>query len=124
MIMECRRRQRRRLPLRCWRGRRGIIARAMFRRRLEPANPRCWGRSAMSRRKWIILGVALAVGCAGCRQGPPSGNTVTMLIESSPANLDPRIGTDGQSEHIDSLIFDALTRRDEHFNVQPWLAKS
>ncbi len=49
---------------------------------------------------------------------------MTMLIESSPANLDPRIGTDGQSEHIDSLIFDALTRRDEHFNVQPWLAKS
>jgi len=47
-----------------------------------------------------------------------------MVIESSPANLDPRIGTDGQSEHIDSLIFDALVRRDEHFNVQPWLAKS
>jgi peptide/nickel transport system substrate-binding protein len=47
-----------------------------------------------------------------------------MLIESSPANLDPRIGTDGQSEHIDALIFDALVRRDEHFNVQPWLAQA
>ena len=47
-----------------------------------------------------------------------------MVIESSPTNLDPRIGTDGQSEHIDSLIFDALVRRDEHFNVQPWLAQS
>jgi len=47
-----------------------------------------------------------------------------MVIESSPANLDPRIGTDGQSEHIDSLIFDSLVRRDEHFNVQPWLATS
>ncbi len=47
-----------------------------------------------------------------------------MVIESSPTNLDPRIGTDGQSEHIDSLIFDSLVRRDEHFNVQPWLAQS
>jgi peptide/nickel transport system substrate-binding protein len=47
-----------------------------------------------------------------------------MVIESSPTNLDPRIGTDGQSEHLDSLIFDALVRRDEHFNVQPWLAQS
>jgi peptide/nickel transport system substrate-binding protein len=47
-----------------------------------------------------------------------------MVIESSPTSLDPRIGTDGQSEHIDALIFDALVRRDEHFNVQPWLAQS
>ncbi len=47
-----------------------------------------------------------------------------MLIESSPTSLDPRIGTDAQSEHIDSLIFDALVRRDEHFNVQPFLAQS
>jgi peptide/nickel transport system substrate-binding protein len=45
-----------------------------------------------------------------------------MLIESSPANLDPRIGTDGQAEHIDSLMFDALVRRDEHFGLQPALA--
>jgi peptide/nickel transport system substrate-binding protein len=47
-----------------------------------------------------------------------------MLIESSPANLDPRIGTDGQSEHIDALLFDALVRRDQHFNIQPWLAEN
>jgi peptide/nickel transport system substrate-binding protein len=45
-----------------------------------------------------------------------------MLIESSPANLDPRIGTDAQAEHIDSLMFDALVRRDEHFGLQPFLA--
>ncbi len=45
-----------------------------------------------------------------------------MLIESSPTNLDPRIGVDAQSERIDSLIFDSLVRRDEHFNLQPWLA--
>jgi len=46
-----------------------------------------------------------------------------MIIESSPTNLDPRVGTDGPSERIYELIFDALLRRDEHFNVQPGLAE-
>jgi len=59
---------------------------------------------------------------AGCARSHPEPNTVTMLIESSPANLDPRIGTDAQAEHIDSLMFDALVRRDEHFGLQPFLA--
>ncbi len=45
-----------------------------------------------------------------------------MVIASSPNNLDPRIGIDGESERIDQLIFDALVRRDEHFNLQPSLA--
>jgi peptide/nickel transport system substrate-binding protein len=31
-----------------------------------------------------------------------------------PTNLDPRIGTDGQSEHIDGLLFDSLVELDEH----------
>jgi peptide/nickel transport system substrate-binding protein len=46
-----------------------------------------------------------------------------MLIESSPTNLDPRVGTDAQSERIGKLLFDALVHRDEHFNIQPWLAE-
>jgi peptide/nickel transport system substrate-binding protein len=47
-----------------------------------------------------------------------------MLIESSPTNLDPRIGTDEASEHIDELIFDSLVKKDVHFNPEPWLAES
>ncbi len=47
-----------------------------------------------------------------------------MLIESSPVNLDPRVGTDEASEHIDALIFDALVRKDARFQPQPWLAQS
>jgi peptide/nickel transport system substrate-binding protein len=78
----------------------------------------------MRNRTRLSISLALSLSAAGCRQAPPPANTVTMLIESSPANLDPRIGTDGQSEHIDSLIFDALVRRDPHFNVQPWVAES
>src|SRR5271157_2069357 len=72
----------------------------------------------------IFLLIAVTLSCAGCRHAQDPPGTVVMVIESSPTNLDPRIGTDGQSEHIDSLIFDALVRRDEHFNVQPWLARS
>lgn len=51
-------------------------------------------------------------------------DTLVMTIESSPANLDPRIGTDSQSERIGLLIFDSLVRRDEHFNLEPALAES
>ncbi|MFL6439552.1 MAG: ABC transporter substrate-binding protein [Terriglobales bacterium] len=47
-----------------------------------------------------------------------------MLIESSPANLDPRIGTDAFSERIDELLFDSLVRKDQHFDLHPWVAKS
>jgi len=47
-----------------------------------------------------------------------------MIIESSPTNLDPRVGIDAQSERIDALIFDDLLDRDEHLNVTPALAES
>ena len=54
----------------------------------------------------------------------PDPNTLVMIIESSPTNLDPRVGVDAQSERIDELLFDSLLRRDDHFNLQPWLAES
>jgi peptide/nickel transport system substrate-binding protein len=53
----------------------------------------------------------------------PEGDTLVMIIESSPSNLDPRIGTDAASERIGTLIFDSLVRRDEHFNMQPAVAE-
>ncbi|MGC2695842.1 MAG: ABC transporter substrate-binding protein [Candidatus Angelobacter sp.] len=55
---------------------------------------------------------------------PPDSATLVVLIESSPTNLDPRIGTDAQSERIDELLFDSLVRKDEHFNLQPGAAES
>jgi peptide/nickel transport system substrate-binding protein len=54
----------------------------------------------------------------------PDPNTLVMIIESSPSNLDPRVGLDAQSERIDNLLFDDLLTRDEHLNVQPQLAES
>ena len=52
----------------------------------------------------------------------PDPSTLVMIIESSPVNLDPRVGIDAQSERFDSLIFDALVHRDDHFSFTPSLA--
>ena len=79
------------------------------------------GRMGCARGVLCALGVGLAL-ATGCARSRPDANTVTMLIENSPNSLDPRIGTDAQAEHIDSLIFDALLRRDEHFGLQPFVA--
>ena len=53
----------------------------------------------------------------------PDPDTLVMIIENSPTNLDPRVGLDAQSERIDELLFDDLCTRDEHLNVQPGLAE-
>ena len=71
--------------------------------------------------KLIALISLLAL--AGCRSAPRDPGTVVFLIDSSPANLDPRIGTDGQSEHIDELLFDGLVARDASFHFTPALAE-
>jgi peptide/nickel transport system substrate-binding protein len=41
---------------------------------------------------------------------------VNFLIESSPTNLDPGIGTDAESEHLDGLIFDSRLGHDARVN--------
>ena len=53
----------------------------------------------------------------------PAPNTLVMAIEFSPTNLDPRIGTDAQSEFIDELLFDSLVRKDQNFNLAPAAAE-
>jgi ABC-type transport system substrate-binding protein len=61
---------------------------------------------------WLFLTFAL-VSCSK----PPDPNTLVMLIESSPTNLDPRVGVDAQSERIDNLIFDDLLSRGDNLDV-------
>jgi len=53
----------------------------------------------------------------------PDSNTLVMLIESSPTNLDPRVGIDAPSERIDNLIFDDLLSRGDDLDVAPGLAE-
>ncbi len=71
----------------------------------------------------VPLILALSLPFLSCASRP-APNTVVMIIESSPVNLDPRVGIDGQSERIDSLIFDYLLERDDNLNVKPALAES
>jgi peptide/nickel transport system substrate-binding protein len=87
-------------------------------RKAYPATPPGAGRYRFA----LALVILLALPAMLCCSSAAPANEVVMIIESSPTNLDPRVGTDAQSERIDKLLFDALLRRDEHFNLQPALA--
>lgn len=81
----------------------------------------------MTRVTFIAMAVVL-IGAAGCGRARPKDasepGTVNFLIESAPTNLDPRIGTDAQSQHIDGLIFSSLLAHDAQMNIAPDLAES
>ena len=68
--------------------------------------------------------LAAAIVITGCHGAPKEPGTAVVVLESSPNNLDPRQGTDAQSEHVGGLIFDALVKKDENYNLKPWLATS
>ena len=73
---------------------------------------------------WVGFVLVISLALAGCHSAVRDPRTVVFLIESSPANLDPRIGTDAQSEHIDELLFDGLVAHDASFHFTPALAES
>jgi peptide/nickel transport system substrate-binding protein len=65
----------------------------------------------------------LPSGCGSSNTSADSG-TVNFLLDSAPTNLDPRIGADAYSEHVDGLIFSSLVARDAQMKVVPDLAQS
>jgi peptide/nickel transport system substrate-binding protein len=70
-----------------------------------------------------VVALAALLVFTACRSTPRDPRTVVVLIESSPANLDPRIGTDAQSERMDALLFDGLVSRDASYQFAPALAE-
>ena len=80
-------------------------------------------RSSRQRGRQYVAATLLTTSLAltACRE-QPDRNTVVIDIESSPTNLDIRIGSDAQAEHIGALIFDSIVRKDEHYNLKPALA--
>src|SRR5271170_224408 len=76
------------------------------------------GRSAAR----TIAVLALTFSLLSC-SNKPDPNTLVMVIESSPTNLDPRVGQDAYSERIDNLIFDDLLARGDNLDVAPGLAE-
>jgi peptide/nickel transport system substrate-binding protein len=91
---------------------------AGHRRPTSTLKPRC----RRPRNLALFLALAFIFPALSCspRLDP---DTLVMIIESSPTNLDPRVGLDAQSERIDSLIFDDLLLRGEDLNVTPGLAE-
>ena len=83
-----------------------------------------WKRAGVGGRIWLLLLLAALLLPTFSCSSRVDAQTLVMLIESSPTNLDPRVGIDAYSERIDDLIFDDLLTRDEHLNVQPGLARS
>jgi peptide/nickel transport system substrate-binding protein len=67
----------------------------------------------------VLVIFAVLLSCSN----PRDPNTLVMIIESSPTNLDPRVGIDAQSERIDNLIFDDLLSRGDDLNAVPGLAE-
>jgi peptide/nickel transport system substrate-binding protein len=80
-------------------------------------------RQLSARAAIAALAICCCVLLASCAR-KPDANTLVMNIESSPSNLDPRVGLDAQSERIDGLLFDNLVARNEHLSVSPDLAES
>lgn len=79
-------------------------------------------RSFLPRLLCLILFGAGLLAITSCHRKRSDPGTIVFLIESSPTSLDPRVGTDAQSEHIDELLFDGLVERDASFRVEPGLA--
>src|SRR5258706_2429634 len=130
---------RRQWLLPCSPMKRGIGGQAMCRQPRERCGRRSWGRFRMHKASvrararsrsfvlrrmtilWLFVGGWL-LPLLSCSQAPDP-NALVVIIESSPTNLDPRVGIDAQSERIGELLFDALLTRDKHLNVQPGLAE-
>jgi peptide/nickel transport system substrate-binding protein len=80
------------------------------------------GLPLMRRGASVLAAFAFMASLLSC-SSKPDPNTLVMVIESSPANLDPRVGVDAQSERIDNLIFDDLLSRGDNLDVAPGLAE-
>ena len=75
-----------------------------------------------SARVTFALSLWLLTPLLSCSKRPEAG-TLVMVIESSPTNLDPRVGQDAQSERIGNLIFDDQLSRGKNLDVAPGLAE-
>jgi len=72
----------------------------------------------------MLVVVGARVGVCGCGSGKRAAGDVVFVIESNPANLEPRFATDGVSRRIDRLIFNAVVVRDTKMELHGDLAES
>lgn len=97
-----------------------VLTRTFFSSRFRRRGP---GARATAGKMPALLGIVALIFLFSSCSSKPDPNTLVMIIESSPTNLDPRIGIDGRSENIDNLIFDDLLSKGDDLNVAPGLAE-
>jgi peptide/nickel transport system substrate-binding protein len=73
----------------------------------------------------LLFAIMVCIASPSCSRNHSSRQpgTLNFLIEAMPTNLDPRIGTDAQSEHLDGLIFSSLLAHDAQMKIIPDLAE-
>jgi peptide/nickel transport system substrate-binding protein len=111
----------------------GIFLRAFYARRAAEwrnpgliAAPAKIGVSSVARgfTSLLFVPLLLVASISGCSHAQPDPNSLTLLLESNPTNLDPRFATDAASLHIDSLLFSSLLERDANMQLHGDLAES
>jgi peptide/nickel transport system substrate-binding protein len=70
----------------------------------------------------LILLFGLLTSCTTTE--PPDPDTVTIVLDEGPQNLDVRIGVDASSERLAQLLYVSLVKRNREFSVEPDLATS
>jgi peptide/nickel transport system substrate-binding protein len=70
----------------------------------------------------IVLSGLLLSACAAQTSADPG--IVTIALDQTPDNLDPRIGQNAASQRLDGLIFNSLVRKNEKSELVPDLALS
>jgi peptide/nickel transport system substrate-binding protein len=68
----------------------------------------------------LLILLALTASCATQTSADPG--VVTIALDQTPDNLDPRIGQNAASQRLDSLMFSSLVRRNEKSELVPDLA--
>jgi peptide/nickel transport system substrate-binding protein len=66
----------------------------------------------------LLIGLLLA----SCAHPSTDRSVVTVALDQTPDNLDPRIGQNAASQRLDALMFNSLVRKNENLEVVPDLA--
>jgi peptide/nickel transport system substrate-binding protein len=78
----------------------------------------CFSRGAAA--VLLLLGFLLS----GCAQTSADPGLLTIALDQTPENLDPRIGQNAASQRLAALIFNSLVRKNENLEIIPDLALS
>jgi peptide/nickel transport system substrate-binding protein len=70
----------------------------------------------------VLLVMLCALAALGCGRLPPDPGGLTIAIDSGPASLDPRLGSDEGSRRFNDLVYNALFRTGDDARAVPDLA--